>query len=384
MKFISTVSAIELNVNINTPVALLDVCNREDVLDFFEDADAETIIDYIESVNDMDAETLRSSLAHLLVDDDMKIEVDLAAIPIYKEETASRFGKATITRGGGFGGKDIAITDGITVVSDVLTQNVADFFASSVESLKNMNIFINDSTATLDSVLHEGDIITLESRKAGEKGCGTVSVDIEDAEGNCRSFSYPVNSKISDVLEHLSSDRGNTVFGEDATYNELVDDLDAVDDAEVTRGLLGIVLNAGVTDVTKLSFLTYIFRNNVGCMEDENDNDYDYQDEDKQEDTEVEEGTEVLTGPATGAMGSAKIMSTGGWTEVEVSIVNGVTKLKDVVVTNKVLNKFAMTDEQALSLVPSINDNPATMNDVLHTGDIVILSARKAGEKGNN
>ena len=93
----------------------------------------------------------------------------------------------------------------------------------------------------------------------------------------------------------------------------------------------------------------------------------------------MEEDTEVLTGPAIGTMGSAKIMSTGGWTEVEVSIVNGVTKLKDVVVTNKVLNKFAMTDEQALSLVPSINDNPASMNDVLHTGDIVILSARKAG-----
>ena len=384
MKFISTVSAIELNVNINTPVALLDVCNRVDVLDFFEDVDAETIINYIESVNDMDAETLRSSLAHLLVDDDMKIEVDLAAVPVHKEETASHFGKATITRGGGFGGKDIAITDGITVVSDVLTQNVADFFASSVESLKNMNIFINDSTATLDSVLHEGDIITLESRKAGEKGCDTVSVDIEDAEGNCRSFSYPVNSKISDVLEHLSSDRGDSVFGEDATYNELVDDLDAVDDAEVTRGLLCIVLNADVTDVTKLSFQTYIFSNNDDFIEDEDGNDYDYQDEDKQEDTKVEDGTEVLTGPATGTMGSAKIMSTGGWTEVEVSIVNGVTKLKDVVVTNKVLNKFAMTDEQALSLVPSINDNPATMNDVLHTGDIVILAARKAGEKGNN
>lgn len=384
MKFISTVSAIELNVNTNIPVALLDVCNREDVLNFFEDADAETIIDYIESVNDMDAETLRSSLAHLLVDDDMKIEVDLAAAPIHKEETVSRFGKATITRGGGFGGKDVAITDGITTVSDVITQNVADFFASSVESLKNMNIFINDSAATLDSVLHEGDIITLESRKAGEKGCDTVSVDIEDAEGNCKTFNYLVDSKISDVLEQLSSDRGDSVFGKYATYNELVNDLDALDDAEVTRGLLGIVLNAGVAGILKLSFHSYIFHDAVGFSEDDNDNDYDYQDEDKQEDTEVEEDAEVLTGPAIGTMGSAKIMSTGGWTEVEVSIVNGVTKLKDVVVTNKVLNKFAMTDEQALSLVPSINDNPATMNDVLHTGDIVILAARKAGEKGNN
>ena len=270
MKFISTVSAIELNVNINTPVALLDVCNREDVLDFFEDVHAETIIDYIESVNDMDAETLRSSLTYLLVDDDMKIEVDLAATPIHKEETASSFGKAAITRGGGFGGKDVAIADGITTVSDVLTQNVADFFASSVESLKNMNIFINDITATLDSVLHEGDIITLESRKAGEKGCcGIVSIDIEDAEGNCRSFSYSATSKVSNVLEHLSSDRGNALFGEDATYNELADDLDAVDDAEVTRGLLGIILNAGVTDTMKLSFRTSLFRNNVDFIEDE-------------------------------------------------------------------------------------------------------------------
>ena len=72
----------------------------------------------------------------------------------------------------------------------------------------------------------------------------------------------------------------------------------------------------------------------------------------------------------------------GGFSTSQVAIRNNVTKLRDVVLSARILNMSAMNDSQAQTLVYTVNDVESNLDDTLNIGDVIRMSARKAGDKG--
>ena len=58
------------------------------------------------------------------------------------------------------------------------------------------------------------------------------------------------------------------------------------------------------------------------------------------------------------------------------------TKLRDVVLSARILNMSAMNESQAQTLVYTVNDVESNLDDTLSIGDVIRMSARKAGDKG--
>lgn len=105
--------------------------------------------------------------------------------------------------------------------------------------------------------------------------------------------------------------------------------------------------------------------------------------DDSEEDAEEAAGDEqVLEGPAEDTVGAVTVVLPGGFSTSQVAIRNNVTKLRDVVLSARILNMSAMNESQAQTLVYTVNDVESNLDDTLSIGDVIRMSARKAGDKG--
>lgn len=427
-----------IKISLDNSISLGQLLDRDDVRAFFHNASKESILASLVTIDGLDAYAITNA-SSLTVDNTMELQFDIyGRAPETEHTDAAAFaGFVTITRGGGFNSKRVPIVSDTTRAGDVLTQDVANFFATTVDTLHNMRILINDVEAETTAVLHDGDAITLMSRKCGDKGAVSVVLAITHTDGSVTRHAVLAGSRLKECLSRIVP--GAVVMSIDGTavpmnfYDAIVegktvdrdmqvavndnkkctvhccandgsDPVDmVVDDGSSVMDLLievqdkfdndeiyvlevdgdlvpeafadTILTNTLVVDGMHVTFSSLRAKPVVhGYMNMEDDS---------EEDAEEAAGDEqVLEGPAEDTVGAVTVVLPGGFSTSQVAIRNNVTKLRDVVLSARILNMSAMNESQAQTLVYTVNDVESNLDDTLNIGDVIRMSARKAGDKG--
>lgn len=427
-----------IKVNLDNSISLSQLLDRADVRAFFHNASKESILASLVAIDGLDAYAITNA-SSLTVDNTMELQFDIyGRAPETTHTAAASAGFVTITQGGGFNSKRVPIVSDTTRAGDVLTQDVANFFATTVDTLHNMRILINDVEAETTAVLHDGDAITLMSRKCGDKGACSVLLAITHTDGSVTRHAVLAGSRLKECLSRIAP--GAVVMSIDGTavpmnfYDAIVEGKTVDRDMQVTvndnkkctvhccandgSDPVDMILDDGSSVMDLLIEVQDKFENDeIYVLEVDGDlvpeafadtiltntlvvdgmhvtfsslrakpivHDYMNMEDDSEEDAEETAGDEqVLEGPAEDTVGAVTVVLPGGFSTSQVAIRNNVTKLRDVVLSARILNMSAMNESQAQTLVYTVNDVESTLDDKLSIGDVIRMSARKAGDKGS-
>ena len=425
-----------IRINLDNSISLGQLLDRDDVRAFFHNASKESILASLVTIDGLDAYAITNA-SSLTVDNTMELQFDIYGRAPETVHTVASAGFITITQGGGFNSKRVPIVSDTTRAGDVLTQDVANFFATTVDTLHNMRILINDVEAETTAVLHDGDAITLMSRKCGDKGACVPILAITHTDGSVTRHAVLAGSRLKECLSRIAP--GAVVTSIDGTsvptnfYDAIVegklvdkdmqvtvndtkkcmvrcyandgsDPVDmVVDDGSSVMDLLTEVQDKFDNDeiyvvdvdgdLVPEAFADTILTNTLvvngmhvtfsSLREKPDVHDYMDMEDDSEEDAEDNAGDEqVLEGPAEDTVGAVTVVLPGGFSTSQVAIRNNVTKLRDVVLSARILNMSAMNESQAQTLVYTVNDVESSLDDTLSIGDVIRMSARKAGDKG--
>lgn len=426
-----------IKINLDNSISLSQLLDRDDVRAFFHNASKESILASLVTIDGLDAYAITNA-SSLTVDNTMELQFDIyGRAPETAHTAAASAGFVTITQGGGFNSKRVPIVSDTTRAGDVLTQDVANFFATTVDTLHNMRILINDVEAETTAVLHDGDAITLMSRKCGDKGACSVLLTITHTDGSVTRHAVLAGSRLKECLSRIVP--GAVVMSIDGTavpmnfYDAIVEGKTVDRDMQVTvndnkkctvhccanngSDPVDMVVDDGSSVMDLLIEVQDKFDNDeIYVVEVDGDqvpeafadtiltntlvvdgmnvtfsslrakpvvHDYMNMEDDSEEDAEEYAGDEqVLEGPAEDTVGAVTVVLPGGFSTSQVAIRNNVTKLRDVVLSARILNMSAMNESQAQTLVYTVNDVESNLDDTLSIGDVIRMSARKAGDKG--
>lgn len=428
-----------IKINLDNSISLSQLLDRDDVRAFFHNASKESILASLVAIDGLDAYAITNA-SSLTVDNTMELQFDIyGRAPETTHTAAASAGFVTITQGGGFNSKRVPIVSDTTRAGDVLTQDVANFFATTADTLHNMRILINDVEAGTTAVLHDGDAITLMSRKCGDKGACSVLLAITHTDGSVTRHAVLAGSRLKECLSRIVP--GAVVLSIDGTavpmnfYDAIVEGKTVDRDMQVTvndnkkctvhccandgSDPVDMIMDEGSSvmdllievqdkfendeiyvlevdgDLVPEAFADTILTNTLVVagmhvtfsslrakpvvhdymnMEDESEEDED--------DAEYAGDEQVLEGPAEDTVGAVTVVLPGGFSTSQVAIRNNVTKLRDVVLSARILNMSAMNESQAQTLVYTVNDVESNLDDTLSIGDVIRMSARKAGDKG--
>lgn len=425
-----------IKINLDNSISLSQLLDRDDVRAFFHYASKESILASLVTIDGLDAYAITNA-SSLTVDNTMELQFDIyGRAPETAPTAAASAGFVTITQGGGFNSKRVPIVSDTTRAGDVLTQDVANFFATTVDTLHNMRILINDVEAETTAVLHDGDAITLMSRKCGDKGACSVLLAITHTDGSVTRHAVLAGSRLKECLSRIVP--GAVVMSIDGTsvpmnfYDAIVEGKTVDKDMQVTvndnkkctvhccandgSDPVDMILDDGSSVMDLLIEVQDKFENDeIYVLEMDGDlvpeafadtiltntlvvdgmhvtfnslrakpvvHDYMNMEDDSEEDAESECAEQVLEGPANDTVGAVTVVLPGGFSTSQVAIRNNVTKLRDVVLSARILNMSAMNESQAQTLVYTVNDVESSLDDALSIGDVIRMSARKAGDKG--
>lgn len=427
-----------IKISLDNSISLGQLLDRDDVRAFFHNASKESILASLVTIDGLDAYAITNA-SSLTVDNTMELQFDIYGRAPETEHTdaAASAGFVTITQGGGFNSKRVPIVSDTTRAGDVLTQDVANFFATTVDTLHNMRILINDVEAETTAVLHDGDAITLMSRKCGDKGACSVLLAITHTDGSVTRHAVLAGSRLKECLSRIVP--GAVVMSIDGTavpmnfYDAIVEGKTVDKDMQVTvndnkkctvhccandgSDPVDMVVDDGSSVMDLLIEVQDKFDNDeIYVLEVDGDlvpeafadtiltntlvvdgmhvtfsslrakpvvHGYMNMEDDSEEDAEEAAGDEqVLEGPAEDTVGAVTVVLPGGFSTSQVAIRNNVTKLRDVVLSARILNMSAMNESQAQTLVYTVNDVESNLDDTLNIGDVIRMSARKAGDKG--
>lgn len=428
-----------IKINLDNSISLSQLLDRDDVRAFFHNASKESILASLVAIDGLDAYAITNA-SSLTVDNTMELQFDIYGRAPETAHTAAdaSAGFVTITQGGGFNSKRVPIVSDTTRAGDVLTQDVANFFATTVDTLHNMRILINDVEAETTAVLHDGDAITLMSRKCGDKGACSVLLAITHTDGSVTRHAVLAGSRLKECLSRIVP--GAVVMSIDGTavpmnfYDAIVEGKTVDRDMQVTvndnkkctvhccanngSDPVDMILDDGSSVMDLLTKVQDKFDNDeIYVVDVDGDlvpeafadtiltntlvvdgmnvtfsslrakpivHDYMNMEDDSEEDAEEYAGDEqVLEGPAEDTVGAVTVVLPGGFSTSQVAIRNNVTKLRDVVLSARILNMSAMNESQAQTLVYTVNDVESNLDDTLSIGDVIRMSARKAGDKGS-
>ena len=427
-----------IKISLDNSISLGQLLDRDDVRAFFHNASKESILASLVTIDGLDAYAITNA-SSLTVDNTMELQFDIYGRAPETEHTdaAASAGFVTITQGGGFNSKRVPIVSDTTRAGDVLTQDVANFFATTVDTLHNMRILINDVEAETTAVLHDGDAITLMSRKCGDKGACSVLLAITHTDGSVTRHAVLAGSRLKECLSKIVP--GAVVMSIDGTsvptnfYDAIVEGKLVDKDMQVTvndnkkctvhccandgSDPVDMILDDGSSVMDLLTKVQDKFDNDeIYVLEVDGDlvpeafadtiltntlvvdgmhvtfsslrempvvHGYMNMEDDSEDDAEEAAGDEqVLEGPAEDTVGAVTVVLPGGFSTSQVAIRNNVTKLRDVVLSARILNMSAMNGSQAQTLVYTVNDVESNLDDTLSIGDVIRMSARKAGDKG--
>ena len=367
---------ISESMTINT---LLD-CNKE-VLEFFSMSDNYTprdILEYLDSIDGLDAGAIRNP-GSLLIDNDTVLEFTLfgstenigSTRVSGGEEECEETGTVTVTVSGSFAHKNVAVTNNVTRVGDLITDNLADFFATTRCALSNMSVRINDVEAASTDTVKSGDVVTFEVRKAGSKGALFKVTVLRN--GNMKSYACCPGDTLQTFLDNLSATLQEEVTAR--KYNGKF-----IPSAFYVAVLKHTVMNDG--DVVVLADSEE--KNDQDEYEEDAFDGYDVEcaeAEDRIEDANDEHDCDHEKAVGS-TVGSVTVVLPGGFNKIKIAISNGSTHVNDVVMSSKVWDALAMNTAQIASLIFHVNDVEVSLEDSLEDGDVISISARKAGSKG--
>lgn len=425
-----------IRINLDNSISLSQLLDRDDVRAFFHNASKESILASLVAIDGLDAYAITNA-SSLTVDNTMELQFDIyGRAPETAHTAAASAGFVTITQGGGFNSKRVPIVSDTTRAGDVLTRDVANFFATTVDTLHNMRILINDVEAETTAVLHDGDAITLMSRKCGDKGACVPILTITHTDGSVTRHAVLAGSRLKECLSRIVP--GAVVMSIDGTsvptnfYDAIVEGKLVDKDMQVTvndnkkctvhccandgSDPVDMILDDGSSVMDLLTKVQDKFENaEIYVLEVDGDlvpeafadtiltntlvvngmnvtfsslrakpavHDYMNMEDDSEEDAEYADDERVLEGPAEDTVGAVTVVLPGGFSTSQVAIRNNVTKLRDVVLSARILNMSAMNESQAQTLVYTVNDVESNLDDTLNIGDVIRMSARKAGDKG--
>lgn len=425
-----------IKINLDNSISLGQLLDRDDVRAFFNNASKESILASLVTIDGLDAYAITNA-SSLTVDNTMELQFDIyGRAPETAHTSAASAGFVTITQGGGFNSKRVPIVSDTTRAGDVLTQDVANFFATTVDTLHNMRILINDVDAETTAVLHDGDAITLMSRKCGDKGACVPILTITHTDGSVTRHAVLAGSRLKECLSRIAP--GAIVLSIDGTsvpmnfYDAIVEGKTVDRDMQVTvndnkkctvhccaddgSDPVDMVVDDGSSVMDLLIEVQDKFDNDeIYVVDVDGDlvpeafadtiltntlvvagmnvtfsslrakpvvHDYMNMEDDSEEDAEYAGDEQVLEGPAEDTVGAVTVVLPGGFSTSQVAIRNNVTKLRDVVLSARILNMSAMNESQAQTLVYTVNDVESNLDDTLSIGDVIRMSARKAGDKG--
>jgi len=353
-----------LTLNVETPITINALLSKEEVQRFSQDISAEDII----TMDGADLSAV-STIGDLMVTDDTVLEADVEGSYEPRQAAVPVQGKVEVLTGGGSVRKKVIIVDGVSTVRQALTDGVAAAFGKTKAELQNMKAHLNDTECTLEAVLHDGDKIVLEERKAGTDGADPY-LRVVDASGTVRE--YPVEDLVTTLRDFLLDEvMGDFGIEED----ELIDDIEYIDDEDfsnMSERVQCLMLDQSVGDFAEVTFQHYMF-------------DVPEEEESEEEAAEVADGVSASqVTPATGFATAGSItVSQGGAHTVKMVVVSGQTTVRDVVLSNKILNTFAMTESQMRQMIFNVNDVRSELDQVLRAGDSLVIEAPKCGTDGN-
>lgn len=363
-----------LSININTPITIKDLFEKAEVKAFAPEATIESIASY-DGYDQASMEAV--NMETLSVTDDTVIEI--AAFGEFKPQTvaAPQQGRVTILAGGGSLSKSVIIINGITTVRQALNDRVAMAFDKTRDELQQMKFHVNDEAATLESTLQDGDKIVLEERKAGTDGCDEEYLTLVDSNGTERGVykEYPDMSLENFLDEEVVLEN----FNDDIDGIELlehIENVDGVDFGAAADNMIDIILQSPVSNINRVEFFNLEFAAPVEEEPATADDD----------DAVPADGVGAAQNiPAVGQATVGPVMvSQGGTSPIKILVTSGQTTLKDVVMSAKVLNTFAMTEQQMARMKFSVNDVVSQLDVVLRAGDTVVVEAPKCGTDGSN
>lgn len=398
MKFIANNNKT-LVLNITNSITFENLCEREEVLNFF-DTDFYEIAGNVTHINTVDVTEL-SGLDSVLITPNDEVTVDLEAVGNATEETSTEVptpGMVTISKCGLIS-KEMPIICGMTKVIDLMTLSTANYFATTVDNLVAMEVYINDVRANTAATLNDGDEIVISERKAGQKGAGAYRVvTIKDAGSEpVQLLVWKSDMSAADAVEAFVN----------AGYNKVIVAIE-IGNSCITIGsdIWNMIKDTSIESIKEVSLLTATaLQERLNNVEEELEDVFNDDDDDDFEDdfespcddccgcpqqsatataNDAQEASgDVLTGPPTGTLSSVTVFYASGCASQEISIVSGVTKLEDVVFSQRMLNLQGMTAEMARGMVYTINEvREHDLSTTLEAGDIIHISPRCAGQKG--
>ena len=370
-------STNKLNVYISDPVTINHLLNHnEEIAEFFdlpEYTDPESILDSLVSIDGLDAGAIRNP-GSILIDNDTSLEFcifgsteNVSSNTTNDSAKVADTGTVTVTISGSFAHKSVAVTNNVTRAGDLITDNLADFFATTRCALSNMSVRINDVEAASTDTVKSGDVVTFEVRKAGSKG-SVFNVNVRKngvtksyaccPECTLSSFVYKLQETLNMPLV-VSSYNGKEIPSD--FYSAVIHSIVMHKDDEI---VIYSPEEKAVNDEAHVSE-----EHEIDEVGDEAVNE-------EREEQEAEDSHEHFTA------GSVTVVLPGGFNKIKIAISNGKTNVNDVVMSTKVWDALAMNSTQVASLVFHVNDVEVSLEDSLEDGDVISISARKAGSKG--
>ena len=360
-----------LTISTDAAITVKELLERQDVKNFFGKESLSS--SDIDTVNNISIELISGADTYLLFPD-TEITFTLFGRTSMVQQAVK--GTVKVCLGGGLGSKSVLIVSGQSKVSDVLNQAVADAFGTSLGELRNMEVYIasegkeDEVPGTLDSTLMIGDTVVLEPRKAGKHGCDielTIKSDTNGVEFTCDvgggqdlgdAIDEAAHYNLEDDIYTINTINGNHVG---AFANQLLR-------TPVENFAVGGKVTITTSDSIKIHDEEVCDEACERCPRNE---------EAAAEDTPIcATGVAPETGNITVSLG-------GGISAVTMAILPGTTKLSEVLHSNKIKNVFAMSDEQIDTMRAYVNDQEvASTNITLNSGDAVVLEPRKAGKHG--
>lgn len=355
-----------LNLTVAEPVTIDTILGWNTVKEFAPEVTVDNVVSY--DGNDLGA--LAGAVGNLSVTDDTVIEISVYGEHKPQAVSTPLQGKIEVIKAGGGLCKNVIIMSGVTTVRQTLNDRIANAFGKTRESLHNMEVYVNDVSASLDTVLKDRDVVTLGDRKAGDKGCNGPSITVIDGSGCTRDYEIDEDSEVA-LEEFLNTVLDETQV-EDGVYT--ISAVDGQDFESLNDNFQEHVLMLPALDFEEVTIEENFLPGSVL-----------HNFEDLEEDVVMADGVAGAQAvPAEGVITAGPVTVKQSNTEVaKVMVQSGKTTVRDVVMTSKVLNATGMIDTQMARMQFDVNDVRSDLDQVLRAGDTLVITAPACGQKGN-
>lgn len=366
IKFIANNTEITLN-NFNDAATFSDALDKLVEASYMDDLEADNY-DCMTMLNDTDITGFVNEIIDMEFEDgdvvviDADLDLDVEDEMPETAPTATTTIAVVVTAAGSLSPATISTNVGTNVLT--ACQLCKAILNMTDSEIVNAEKFVNDVVANNNTVLRDGDTVTVTVRCAGVKGSSGHYLKIicngEEYSKTIQGALLRLNKRAL-INGLLSNKTGDTLDDYDTIiYDGCTLDLDA--------DFTSTWLDAPMSDDLYIELANDRSREQY-CASQHNEDDEDLAD--------FEEDTNEEAVP-----NDINITLPGGVSNATVSIRSGETTVQEVVTSARVLALSGMNENQALNMQYTVNDVPVPTDYVLTGGDSLAMFTREAGVKG--